>query len=249
MRTKLNQSPLRRSLTTAFLLGAACALGTQSAAGQTPIDFKIKGGRIVTGESCVAKVTVLGAAQESTTFNYDYMIGARITIDGVEYDPWGPLDRAVEGNLCDGNNPRQWYVQMRLPEASKIGITGRSWVLFNPYGYYRGKATAESDWIHYATRRSWQLGSNRVLVLRDGDAVPDIAGFADQPSVGEFISDYIDFRTSPATVRLGRNDVIYLFELGYSPPGVVGCDYQDLVVLVTLADQLVALDAAGFACD
>jgi hypothetical protein len=138
---------------------------------------------------------------------------------------------------------------MVLPKHAEIGITGRSWVLVDPYSHDDGKATVESDWMQYATRNSWTLGSDRVVVLRDGDEVPDIPGFANQPSAADFIANYIDFTTSPATVRLGRNDVIYLFELGYSAAGKAGCDYQDLVVLVTLADQLVALDAAGFACD
>jgi hypothetical protein len=249
MLTKINLPMLQRSLAPAFLLAAACALGTQTAAAQTPIKFKIKQGRIVTGESCVAKVTVLGAAQGSTEFNYDYMIGAAVTIDGVEYEPWGPLAKAIEGNVCDDNNPRKWYVQMVLPKHAEIGITGRSWVLVDPYSYDDGQATVESDWMQYATRRSQTLGSDRVVVLRDGDEVPDTPGFADQPSAAQFIANYVDFTTSPATVRLGRNDVIYLFELGYASVGAAGCDYQDLVVLVTLADQLVALDAAGYACD
>ena len=249
MHTKFNLPILQRSFAPALLLGAACALGTQSAAAQAPIKFKIKQGQIVTGESCVAKVTVLGAAQGSTEFDYDYMIGAGVTIDGVEYEPWGPLDGALEGNLCDDGNPRKWYVPMVLPKHAEIGITGRSWVLVDPYSYDAGKATEESDWMQYATRRSQTLGSDRVVVLRDGDEVPETPGFAHQPSAAEFIANYVDFTTSPATVRLGRNDVIYLFELGYSPAGAAGCDYQDLVVLVTLADQLLALDAAGYACD
>jgi hypothetical protein len=107
---------------------------------------------------------------------------------------------------------------------------------------------SEADWKVYLAEESW-AGTDRVIVLRGGDPVPSVPGFEDQASVADFVDDYVDTSTTPCTMKLGDNQVIYLFEIGTRPVGHPYCDYQDVVVLVTLADTMVELDAAGFAAD
>ena len=72
------------------------------------------------------------------------------------------------------------------------------------------------------------VNSKHVYVLREGDAVPDIDGFLDQGNVVSFLTDYIDNNK----INIGKNDVIYLFELGTTNTKSAAADFQDLVVLV-----------------
>ena len=224
-----------------LLLGLAFFLVAGPAAAQSNIPFTIIGGEVIPGEPFVVRATVLGAALQSTGFGYDYQVGARVTIDGSQFEPWGLLDEAIAGNLNDDNNPRQWVAPGLFPGSVEIGITGRSWNKKKPA---QDDGSQESHWEEYSTRDSWE-GSDRVIVLRDGDDVPDVAGFADQPSLLEFIGDYIDTTTSPFTVDLTANEAIFLFELGTKPVGNPACDYQDLVVLIRLAEHVLALDLEG----
>ena len=82
-------------------------------------------------------------------------------------------------------------------------------------------------------------GSPQVMVLRDGDAVPQIPGFLDQVSIEQFVGPYID--TAANRIVRADNQTIFLFELGVTDLKSPAADFQDLVVLVTLArhqDQL-----------
>ncbi len=87
------------------------------------------------------------------------------------------------------------------------------------------------------------------MVLRDGDPVPAVPGSGGQPSVADSIKDYVDKTTTPYTVNLNPKQAIFAIELGTKAVTYPACDYQDLVVLVTVADSLIGLDAEGFAVD
>ena len=73
--------------------------------------------------------------------------------------------------------------------------------------------------------------SDQLMVLRNGDTVPNISGYMGQSSVEDFVSDYIG---DDGTVVLDENQSIYLFELGSTNPSSSAFDRQDLVVLVTM---------------
>lgn len=71
----------------------------------------------------------------------------------------------------------------------------------------------------------------RLLLLRDGDEVPDYDPFDDQANVEEFLAPIIGANKK---ISVGENDVVMLAELG-SLSGATA-DFQDAVVLVQMSD-------------
>ena len=73
-----------------------------------------------------------------------------------------------------------------------------------------------------------------VISLKKGDPVPGIEGFGGQQSISEYLTGAGYVNTANNTIKIGKNDVIYLFELGGGTYGDRPFDLQDMVVLVTL---------------
>jgi hypothetical protein len=232
------------SLKNCLILCVASLFVAGPAAAQTLVPFVIEDGMVMPEEDFVVKAEVLGAAIVWQPDGYDCPVGLRMTIGGATYDLFGSFNKALSGNVNDHQNPRRWYFPQRFDgSVTSIGVEARAWER------KAGKTgSSESDWKEYLTEESWG-GTDRVIVLRNGDPVPEVPGFEDQASVADFVSLYIDTTTTPYTMTLGANQVIYLFEIGTKPVGHPYCDYQDVVVMVTLGDSLVELDASGFATD
>jgi len=76
-------------------------------------------------------------------------------------------------------------------------------------------------------------GSGHCWSLRNGEPVPTLQGYLDQPDIADFVRNYCD----PATgrVRIPDNAVIYHFELSdqINYRRYPWADFQDLVVLIT----------------
>ena len=72
--------------------------------------------------------------------------------------------------------------------------------------------------------------SRNVKVLRDGDTVPQIAGFLNQGNIESFLGGYI----TNGKVTIDKNQAIFLYELGTTNLDSASADFQDCVVLVTL---------------
>lgn len=194
-----------------------------------PVDFTIDGGHVVPGEPYAAKVAILGAA---ITYGgqYDIPVTVRVRIGDDVTEPFGDFDKAVSGNVNDGDSSAPYIAPQVFDAGTPITIRARSWTRKKPW--YNGKSN--NHWDDYLTVDS-DDNSPQVLTLRNGDAVPDIDPFMDQNNLVDFIRDYIDDETN--TVVLDENQAIYLFELGTTPLWSDAADFQDLVVLVTLAHQ------------
>ncbi|SFT52171.1 hypothetical protein SAMN02910340_01032 [Methanosarcina thermophila] len=76
--------------------------------------------------------------------------------------------------------------------------------------------------------------SSNLMVLKNGDSVPNIPGFNNQVSIKDIVTDYIE----NGDIKLKENEVIYLFELGTEvsaeDPDDPAADFQDLVILVSI---------------
>jgi len=123
--------------------------------------------------------------------------------------------------------------------ASRVSLTARSWK-------WDGSGDTNNDWDNIGRTQN-SRNNPLVRVMRDGDTTPGLAGFADQASAEVYMAPYIDEVTG--TMKLGTNQAIYLFELGVTSENSSGFDLQDAVVLVTLGDSPVALDATASAHD
>lgn len=76
--------------------------------------------------------------------------------------------------------------------------------------------------------------SENVLVLKNGDIPPSIAGWKDQASLGTHIAPYLD---SSGAIKIGPRDLIVAYELFFPMPHPSG-DLQDMIFLVTFQHDL-----------
>lgn len=194
-----------------------------------PVAFEIVGGHVVPSEQYAVKVTVLGAA---ITYggDYDIPVTVQARIGGETVEPFGDFDKAVWGNVNDGDNSDPFIAPQVYDAGTAVSIKARSWT--KKKSWYNGNSN--NHWQTFLTADS-NYDSPQVIALRNGDAVPNIEPFMNQDDLVDFIRDYIDDETN--TVILDENQAIYLFELGTTQLWSDAADFQDLVVLVTLAKQ------------
>ncbi len=175
-------------------------------------NFEIVNGRVIIHEEFRATVEVLGV--DISNVNVTFMI---TTIGGgsnIQHEPFGPFDDPINGNI-NGVELAPFELPGLHPSGAVITAVGKSWTEGNTLLLVDSK-----------------VNSPQVLVLRDGDSVPDIEPFGDQQTIATYISDYVDAATN--TVTIASNQVIYLFELYTTDMNSEFADFQDLVVLVSL---------------
>ncbi len=180
-------------------------------------DFDIDNNVVKPQQDFVAKVTVLGAAIKSGS--NDVPVSMKVTIGNTVYEPFGSYHSSSNGNVNDSNNPRRHVFSETHRANTAITISAQSWISGDSY-------------IDTTSNAS----SQQVKVLRNGDNVPNIQGFEGQSNILHFVNDYID--TTTDKIRLADNQVIYLFELGTTNLSSSAADFQDLVVLITLTDEV-----------
>ncbi len=202
------------------------------------VDFNIVNNEATPTEAYAMKVSVLGAAISSGGA-YDMPVTGKLVIGGSTQQPFGTFTQAITADLNDGNNPRTHVFPTTFAANTTVRVVARSWDMTD--AYYNGTylstgvvSTNDGDWEESMTVDS-ATGGQQVITLRDGDAVPNIPGFMDQSSLEQFLVDYIDPNTD--TMVLGDNQVVYLFELGTTNMSDPAADFQDLVVLVTFAQD------------
>ena len=212
MKKNRKKSTPRKLIGGLLCMGAALAPVSWAQA-DTPIDFTISEGRVVPSEDFAVKVSVLGAA--ITSSGNDIPVTVQVRINDQVLEPFGPHNDPDLGDVNDHSPPKHFIVQDVFGPDTTIDVTGTSW--------YHGHV--------YLSRNSFDQ-SPSVKVLRDGDPVPNIAGFDGQAGAVEFVQQYIDPDTN--TMTMDVNQSIYLFELGTTNLSSSAADFQDLVVLVTL---------------
>lgn len=196
-----------------------------------PVDFDITGDRVVPTEEFAVKVQVLGAAI-SAGGSYDIPVSTRIRVAGATYEPFGQFGKAINGNVNDDNNPREHVFPTKFPAGTSVSVLGKSWL--KKKSKYKGNK--EWHWQTYMTVDGSASDTQQLIVLRNGDDVPDIQGYLDQGNLVDFVRDYVDPETDK--VVLDENQAIFLYELGTTNMNSAAADFQDLVVLVTLARDI-----------
>ncbi len=176
-------------------------------------DFTIQEGEVSSTRSVAAKITVIDAEMSGMPVTMRVHVGTTI------HEPFGSFSDPVGANLDDAGNPRNFVLPGMIAPGTAITIDGQSWE--------RGGGQS-SHMIQNST-----VGGNQVVVMRDGDTPPGVAGWGKQTSVKTVLIPY----TNPDTgkIQLNSNQIIYLFELYTTDHGAETFDLQDLVVLVDLA--------------
>jgi fibro-slime domain-containing protein len=191
-------------------------------------NFLVEGGSVVPQETFAVELKLIGAAIENGT--YDLPVTAQVQIGNLLFEPFGPYLNPVAGNVNDvqtvtghanpGTNPRTFRTSERFAAGSAVRITGRSWT--------RIKGSTGQSPSHWEPNYTVTSGSasTRMLVVRDGDEMPNYDPAYDQDAIEVYLAGYVD---AEGRIDLSAHQVIYLFELGTSTGG----DFQDLVVLAT----------------
>ncbi len=198
-------------------------------------DFDIVNNSVVPRKSYVAKVTVLGAAIRSGS--YDMPVSIQVHLGNEDENPFGNYTSPLGGNLNDAQGVRRVILEKKRAANTPITISAKSWIKRS--SSYSG--SSDSHWESYLAFNSAE-GGQQVKVLRNGDDVPDIAGMNGQNNIAHFVGDFVD--TATGKMKLADNQVIYLFELGTTNMSSSAADFQDLVVLVTLAKNVEDLQGA-----
>jgi hypothetical protein len=209
----------------AEISGMAAIHGT----GASPLDdFDITDKTVVPGQDYAVRFTVLGCAL-SLQGQYNMPVTVEVNIGGTVYEPFGRTDRALGGGDVNDGLPHQWIAPGTFEAGTPISLMGRA---YNKYSGYSGNF--ESHWYLYQTVGS-TTESEFLMVLRDGDPVPPVPGFLDQDALVDFVRPFVDPSTD--TVVLGDHQAIFCFELGAPDVSHPSADFQDCVVLVSLADD------------
>ncbi|MCP3906276.1 MAG: fibro-slime domain-containing protein [Planctomycetes bacterium] len=218
-------------------------------------EFRVASGGLIPGEPFAAQASVLGV---DVTGGLGGPVTLQIHRDGVDLEPFGSFDYDVlgDGDLNDGSNPRHEVFTLGsvYTPGTIIEMTAAQWIdddddsedsFSNDSGSGdsvggddssdgSGSSNSGIDWDPYQTAHAGD-GSPNVLVLENGDPVPDIPGFRNNGAMRPYVRPYVD--ASTGLVTLGQNQAIYFFEIGTSDLGDPDADFQDLVVLVTLASD------------
>lgn len=199
------------------------------------VDFDIDNGAVAPSTTFAAKVSVLGAA--INTSSYEVPVTVKVHVGNSTYEPFGSSTNPVtgQGNVNDDNNARHHIFPGTFTANTKISVTGTSWIKRSS----RYSGSKSYHWKTYLSKSSQDHGSF-VKVLRDGDSVPNIQPFRNQAGIVSFVKDYVDVDTQK--IKLDENQAIFLFELGTTNLSSDAADFQDLVVLVTLAKNVDDLD-------
>ena len=208
---------------------AVFALQHAEAEEDDTIPFDIIDDILVPSKPYYAKVTVLGAAISYGGY-YNMPVTTKFQIGSVSYTPFGSFGKAVSGNVNDNHNPREYVFPNQYAAGTAVTTIGKSWKK-KRWSYSGSK---NGHWKKHLTV-SGSTPTQQLVVLRDGDDVPQIPGFLNQANIVVFVEDYVDPTTNK--IVLDENQAIFLFELGTTYMGSPAADFQDLVVLVTLAQD------------
>ncbi|MCM8527901.1 MAG: type II secretion system GspH family protein [Lentisphaeraceae bacterium] len=202
------------------------------------VDFDIDDGVVTINEPATATYRILGAAISYGSY-YDMPVTTKMGFSEPDgnYDivePFGSYGSPTGGNV-NGTSAQDISTPKVYPAGTEMTSVGKSWKKYST----RSDGEEDSDWKQYMEVDSTH--SSNVMALRNGDSVPDISGFMDQGNIESFLAGYI----VDGKVNLDKNQVIYLYELGTTNLSSPSADFQDLVVLVTLAPASASGAAGG----
>lgn len=191
------------------------------------VEFEIDEGTVILEEKASAGYKILGAAI-SYGGQYDMPVTTKVRFiepDGNNdmIEPFGSYGSATGGNV-NGTSAKSFYAPKIYEPGTELTVIAKSWK--KRYSSYSG--SKDSHWRKYMEVDS--NSSRNVKVLRDGDTVPQIAGFLNQGNIESFLGGYI----TNGKVTIDKNQAIFLYELGTTNLDSASADFQDCVVLVTL---------------
>jgi type II secretory pathway pseudopilin PulG len=174
--------------------------------------------------TCADRFTVSGNGTITTTgpLNVTYtVLGSDIT-----YGEGGPaVDVYVSRKKLTGASYQTLFSGNDVDGGETQTVTGYSngsQVVVKVQGYYR-----QSRWLTFDQTYMSNDNTGHIVILRDGDALPDYPAFDDQENLNSFLTDILD---EQGHIDVGTYDLVLLTELGTLTGS--SADFQDAVILV-----------------
>lgn len=177
---------------------------------QVPIErgqFIIRGDRVETTADYTANVKFIGTGWSSAY--YDAPVNVSVRVDGSEVTAWEMIG---DSDTIVGS-----YGVSRQSAGTTISVAAS------------GKESRWGDW----RTTSESENSEYLIVLRDGDPVPNYDAGSGQQDVATYAEPFIE----NGSVSLDDNQALYLFDFNRQGPNHETADYQDAIVLVSFFTQ------------
>ncbi|NQZ57629.1 MAG: hypothetical protein HRT88_09225, partial [Lentisphaeraceae bacterium] len=172
----------------------------------------------------------------TTQFNFNIPNGDG-TFSSETLAPFGGYSDVIDGNVNTGTgpNPQSHDLEEVYGAGTEISILGKSWKKKRS----SSSGNKASHWTTYMEVDSMDIDGSpsalaNVMILTNGQEVPNIEGYLDQGDVEDFLNGYID---EDGKVTIADDQAIVLFELGTTNLTSAAADFQDLVVLMTFVEQ------------
>ncbi len=183
-----------------------------------PVSFTIQNGSLVPDQSFAPTVQVIATDITAGGGATDPLVPVtlEINVGGYAFNPFGDANDPAKGDV---NKPRDWppakTIQGAFPAEAALSVIARSW-----------RQDGSSVNIEAGP------GSNpgNMMILLDGDDVPDTPGFKQQADLAEFLTPYTN---SNGKIAIGPSEALFLFELGTTNITSTSADFQDAVVLIS----------------
>lgn len=94
-----------------------------------------------------------------------------------------------------------------------------------------GRYVKGNNWSDFYTTRSSNM---QVVTLKNGDALPTTFPLHSSPQLAGYLGPYLD---ASGKVKVGPMSLLVLMELGTTDRNSLAYDYQDMILLVTLATR------------
>ena len=230
---------------------ALCAAATLSAAtpalggNKGPVLFDISNGTALPKEDFAAKVSVIGCSWATKDgdlgpITVELHVGdqAFAPFGEVNIDPYSSYSGTANPGLALPSNvntggmaPRHLVVQQMFDKSEQVTVTAHAWE------YYQSISSTP-----YVLNSQTQ--SSAVMVLRDGDEVPEFETNELQTPIEVYLKPYTNH--AGTHLMLHPNQAIYLFDFN-AATGSGTVDYQDLVVIMTFGDSVEELENNAYA--
>jgi hypothetical protein len=205
--------------------GIGSSTSSTSSVGLDPDDFDVDGDTIVPTVNYNFTATVIGTSLRIAS-GYLAPITVRFKKSSGPFEqPWGDFTKAVDGNINKAGTFT--YTSGTISALTELDVWVRSYS--KTQSWYDG---TQNNHFNQKMQVRTETETTLVHALVDGDDVPTYVGAGTQPSVEDFLVDYVDPVTGK--IDLAPNQVIYLFELWTTNMSSPDADFQDLVLLVTL---------------
>jgi len=203
-----NKAALAGGLGVTYSGGQANPLAAAAPVAYVPPFSVLPSGGISTSGITSPIISILGSAITYGAGGPQCPVELVVTIDGASTQIFKGKGSEV--------TPTSGATLNNLPEGTLMHFQGKSFHPTSGNGLYTQKTVTSSAMI---------------LELRNGDYVPNITPFAQQPTITSFLTPVINPTTK--IVNIAPNQVLYLVELGTNNTASPAADFQDLVFLAT----------------